>query len=86
LAATIGKAAQRRKKARAERRAGLWAQVARVGTLGWMVALPIVGGALLGHFLDRWLHTGIAFSLALLFAGIAAGGYGLWQEIKKGMD
>lgn len=85
LAAKIGKADEARRRARSERRSSLWAQVARVGTLGWMVALPIVGGALAGHLLDRWLGSGITWALALMVAGIATGGYALWREISKGV-
>ncbi len=83
LADRISRQDQRHKKAKAERRSSLWAQVARVGTLGWMIALPIAGGALLGHAIDRWLGTGITWALALLTVGIATGGYALWSEVRK---
>jgi len=83
LAERITRQEARRKKAEGERRGSLWATVARVGTLGWMIALPIAGGALLGHAVDRWLGTGITWSLALLTLGLAAGGYALWSEVRK---
>lgn len=83
LADRIARQDARRKHAAGQRRGSLWAQVARVGTLGWMIALPIAGGALLGHFLDRWLGTGITWSLALLMVGLATGGYALWSEVRK---
>ena len=57
------------------RRRLLWAG----GGLGALIA----GGALLGHFLDRWLGTGITWSLALLMVGLATGGYALWSEVRK---
>ncbi len=83
LANRIAQQDARRKKAQGERRGSLWAHVARVGSLGWMIALPIAGGALLGHAIDRWLGTGITWSLALLTVGLAAGGYALWSEVRK---
>lgn len=58
----------------------VWVQVARVGTLGWVLALPIVGGAVLGHFIDRRLGTGLTFTLALLLFGLATAGFALWRQ------
>ena len=58
----------------------LWVQVSRVGTLGWLLALPIVGGALLGHYIDRRLGTGLSFTLATLALGLTIAGYALWRQ------
>ena len=57
----------------------LWQESLTAMTLGWELALPIFGGVLAGHFLDRWLGTGYAFTLGLLVFGIAAGFYNLWR-------
>lgn len=86
LAAQIEQQARRRKQAGAERVGNLWQQVARVGTLGWMIVLPIVGGAVLGHMLDRAFDTGVRFALALMALGVATGGYALWRAIEEGTD
>ncbi len=77
----ITTAAARRRDAKKARRSNVWTQAVRVGTLGWLIALPIVGGAALGHLLDRALGTGISFSLALLVVGVFTGGYVLWAEV-----
>jgi ATP synthase protein I len=83
LAQRIGQADRRRRAARNEPGGSLWTQIARVSTLGWMVALPIALGAIVGHLLDRWLGTGITWALALLGLGILVAGYGLWSELRR---
>lgn len=79
LSTRIEIARDRRDRARKERRSNLWTMVARVGTVGWLVALPIVGGALLGHLIDRRFGTGVTWALALMMVGVAIGGYALWR-------
>jgi ATP synthase protein I len=83
IASRIERAQTRRQKAAGEKQSSLWTQVARVGTLGWLIAVPIVGGTLLGHLIDRVLGTGITFSLALLLVGISIAGYALWSELQR---
>jgi ATP synthase protein I len=79
LDATIARVAARKAKARARRGRSLWAQASRVGTVGWLIAVPIVLGAFGGHLLDLRLGTGITWALAGMVLGIAAGGYALWR-------
>jgi hypothetical protein len=40
-------------------------------SLGWLIALPIGLGVLVGHYLDARLGSGSFWTLALLGAGIA---------------
>lgn len=83
LADIVEREHKRRDRAAREKRSNLWTQITKVGTLGWVVALPIVGGALLGHFIDRRFGSGITWSLGLMFVGIVTGGYALWAELDK---
>src|SRR5690606_1550665 len=66
LDARIDRFARRRAHARARRGKSLWAQSTAVGTLGWLIAVPIVAGALLGHLLDRRLGSGITWAMAFM--------------------
>ncbi len=52
---------------------GAWSDALRCTSLGWDLALPIVGGALLGHALDGRFQTGAVLTVVLLFLGVAAG-------------
>lgn len=79
LDARIDRFARRRARARARRGKSLWAQATAVGTLGWLIAVPITAGAILGHLLDRRLGSGITWSMAFMFLGVLVGGYALWK-------
>ncbi len=65
----------------ARRRGGnrFWAQVAYVGALGWMIALPIAGGAMAGHYVDGRFGTGITWTLAGMSLGLVIAGYFVWR-------
>ncbi len=47
-----------------------WRDVAYLTSLGWLLALPIAGGVLLGRFIDDRAGTGTFWTLSLLGAGI----------------
>lgn len=83
IAAAIAESERLEREAKSHRARNLWVQVSRVGTLGWLIALPIVGGALLGHLLDRRLGTGLTFTLALLGVGLVLAGYALWRHTRE---
>jgi len=74
----IFRKADRMREAR-HRRGGLWGGLAVVGSVGWMIVLPTVGGAFLGRLVDQRLDTNLSFTLALLFLGLIIGGYGVWR-------
>ena len=65
------------------RRQRVWQGLAQVGTLGWMVALPAVGGALLGRWLDRHYATGIFWTLSLLMLGVMIGCLAAWRAMSR---
>jgi len=83
LSRKIALAHQRRERARREPVGSVWAHVARVGTLGWLIVTPIVLGALVGHLIDRAYGTGITWALALLTLGLCAAGYFYWKVIQE---
>ena len=78
--------ARQRSQAIRQRGANRWRQVARVGTLGWMIVLPIVGGVLVGHLLDVRYDTGVRWALALMMCGVLIGGHSLWRTMQDGID
>lgn len=60
--------------------AGLEA-LALCGQLGLTLAIPIVLGAVAGHWLDGKLKTGMIFLILLLILGIAAGIIGAYNQV-----
>ena len=56
-----------------------WQTVATMSSLGWSLVVPIVGGAFLGHYLDRITDQGVKWTVGLLFAGVAMSLYNLYH-------
>ena len=44
--------------------------VAEVSTLAWNLVIPIVGGVMLGHYLDNRNNSGATWTLSLLVLGV----------------
>jgi ATP synthase protein I len=55
-------------------------------SLGWMIALPIAAGVLIGRFVDDRLASGSYWTLALLGAGVAIAGLELYLAMKVGLQ
>lgn len=45
------------------------------GMIGWSIAVPTVGGAFLGLWLDRVAPQGFSWALALLLGGVVLGAF-----------
>jgi F0F1-type ATP synthase assembly protein I len=65
-----------------EKRA-LWRDASTALTLGWNLAIPIFGGAILGYLLDEWLKTLPIFTLGLIVLGIGIGFYNYYTTVRK---
>jgi ATP synthase protein I len=76
----VGKQADRRK---ANRGRSVWQGISQVGTVGWMVVLPAVGGAFLGRWVDARYATGIFWTLSLLTAGLVVGCAAAWRAMNR---
>ncbi len=76
----VGKQAERRRQQRGRK---VWRGLAQVGTVGWMVTLPAVGGAFLGRWIDRQFATGIFWTLSLLTIGLAIGCVAAWRSMNR---
>ena len=61
----------------------LWQNLSMVGALGWLIVTPTLLGVFLGRWLDAQFGTGILFTGALIFLGIALGCYIAWQRVNK---
>jgi F0F1-type ATP synthase assembly protein I len=54
--------------------------------LGSYLATCIAGGPILGHFLDQWLDTGRAFTIAGLVLGLVVGFYGGYRMLTQTLE
>lgn len=63
-----------------------WADALRATSIGWDLGLPICGGAVLGHYLDRRLGTGYTMTMGLLVLGIMIGFYNAGRKIQQELE
>ena len=64
-------------------RVKFWRLVAQMSSLGWSMVLPIVGGALLGNYLDKVTGREFIWTVGLLFGGVAMALYNLYHILFK---
>lgn len=71
------------KRADKERRT-LLAQTVYLGTIGFMLAVPIVAGAYLGHWLDS-VSAGYAvhWTISMIFLGIIVGAINVYLFVRE---
>ena len=74
---------QRAERGKIEGERPLWQSLSMIGALGWLIVVPTLLGVLAGRWLDRYFETGIFFSGALIFLGIAIGCHLAWQRSNK---
>ena len=60
-----------------------WRLAVTMSSLGWSLVVPIVGGALLGSYLDRVTGQQFVWTVGLLFAGVAVSLYNLYHILYK---
>ena len=53
------------------------------GMIGWSVAIPTVGGAFLGIWLDRVAPQVFSWPIALILGGVLVGAMIAWRWIEK---
>ena len=56
------------------------------GVIGWSVAIPTVGGAFLGMWLNRVAPQSFSWPIALILGGVVLGGLVAWSWIDKTRD
>ena len=62
---------------------GFWRLAATMSSLGWSLAVTIVGSALLGSYLDRITGREFVWTVGLLFGGVAISLYNLYHILYK---
>lgn len=83
----IGRQAKRMKARRDHPEPSPLRGIATFGMIGWSVAVPTVGGAFLGMWLDRVAPQTFSWSIALILGGVVLGGFIAWSQIdKEGKD
>jgi ATP synthase protein I len=78
--------AQRKLKARRDKRHSVWFGLGMFGLIGWSIAIPTLAGIALGLWIDRQWPGQVSWTLTLLFVGVALGCMNAWRWIGKERD
>ncbi len=79
----IGRQAARMKNARDNPGPSPLQGIGTFGMIGWSIAVPTVGGAFLGLWLDRVAPQDFSWTIALILGGVALGCLIAWTWIGK---
>lgn len=79
----IGRRAERLKKTRENAGLSPLRGLGVFGMIGWSIAVPTVGGAFLGLWLDRTIPQDFPWVLALILGGVTLGGFIAWAWIGR---
>jgi ATP synthase protein I len=60
-----------------------WQGLGWIGSVGWMVAIPILIGAFLGRWIDGRAGTRVFWTLSLLWVGLAVGCFAAWRHVAE---
>ncbi len=79
----IGRRAERMKAARENPGPSPLRGLGTFGMIGWSIAVPTVGGAFLGLWLDRIAPQAFSWPLALILGGLVVGILIAWSWIER---
>jgi len=65
---------------------GVWFGLGAILTIGWMIVIPPVVGALVGHWIDTKWPTPVSWTMILILVGLAAGCYNVWAWLERHME
>ncbi|SOB77103.1 ATP synthase protein I [Marinobacter sp. LV10R510-11A] len=79
----IRRSAERMKRARTEPGFSPLRGLGAFGIIGWSIAVPTVGGAFLGLWLNKVVPQTFSWPIALILGGVVVGGIIAWSWIDK---
>lgn len=83
----IRRSAERLRRARSTAGASPLRGLGAFGMIGWSIAVPTVGGAFLGLWLNRVAPQDFSWPIALILGGAVIGGLIAWNWVgKEGLD
>ena len=82
-AEAMRRSAQRSQHARSTKSVSPLHGFSTFGIIGWSIAVPTVGGALLGGWLDKVAPQSFSWPMALILGGIMMGGIIAWNWISR---
>ncbi|MCL7421391.1 MAG: AtpZ/AtpI family protein [Methylobacter sp.] len=86
ISQSVDRQAQRKLKARRDKRHSVWFGLGMFGLIGWAIAIPTLAGIALGLWIDRQWPSQVSWTLTLLFVGVVLGCMNAWRWIGKERD
>ncbi len=86
LAESVGRRAERKLRARREKRQSAWFGLGMFGLIGWSVAIPTLVGVAIGAWIDRRWPGQVSWTLTLLIVGVVLGCFNAWYWVKQESD
>ncbi len=80
---TVSSEASRKLRVQRGGKQGVWFGLGMSGLIGWSVAVPTLGGILLGLWLDRRYPGSHSWTLILLVAGLCVGCANAWHWVAQ---
>lgn len=74
---------ERRARWEREGERSIWKNLSMMGSLAWLVVIPMLLGTFLGRLLDRTFSHGIFWTATMILLGVAFGCYLAWQKVKS---
>jgi ATP synthase protein I len=68
------------------RERGVWLGLGSIAMMGWMIVVPPVVGAFVGHWIDTKWPTPISWTMILMLVGLVAGCYNVWAWVERHME
>lgn len=79
----VGAKEQRKLRAERDPTVGAWYGLGLFGVVGWSVALPTLGGILLGVWIDLTWPSARSWTIMLLVGGLGAGCLNAWLWLNR---
>lgn len=83
LADSVRRRQERQKKWEREGERPLAQNLALIGTFGWLIVVPTLGGLFIGRWLDHMFESGIFWTASLLWLGLAIGCWLAWKRLRQ---
>ena len=74
---------ERREQAQRHGERPIGKNLAMIGVLGWLIVVPTLAGALIGHWIDDRVGGGVFWAATLIFLGVVAGGSLAWKRMHR---
>lgn len=78
---SVRKRRERRQRFEREGEQSFLRGLAILGSVGWLIVVPLLGGIFIGRWLDGIAGQDLTWTLSLAFLGLVLGGWMVWRRL-----